>query len=1002
MHGLRVELAGRERECAELASGLERAALGQGSVIVLVGEAGIGKSSLAGWAVARATEMGMTTAQGGCSAAGMPPLWPMRRALADLMPDLPWRDDGTATTGSDRDLLTAAVIEGVAASARDRPLFVVLEDLHWADSGTLRMLRAMADAVPALPILLLLTARDEPGETSLEIRTELGQLPTHARRIVVVPLDEAGIAALAKSVLGSALSDADIHELRGRTGGNPFFVTEVLRLQASHGQQAALVVPPGVSEVIQRRVARVSQPCAALLAEAAVAAETCENFIEVDVLPPDAAATLREAVDARLVEEAPGSLRFRHSLIRQVITAELSAQERARLHALIAARLEGRSDALDSPARMAHHWARAEGEHAAERAASWSLLAGRAAVAEFGFEAAVEHFRRSLTWAGTNRIPVSIELGEALQLCGDMDDARRILLAAAEQAERAGRPIDLARAALALGGGLAGFEVPIHEEQQSALLERADELLPESAHTWRSAVRARLSLAGAGIMTPQARVAMAEDALILARTARDTVIESAVLAAYCDAVAGPDFVHARIEAATRMLSLTESRGTLHARATVLLANRLLLVAHLENGNIGAAEIQALAYERTAGHLGVPRYDWLPEIWRGMRALLDDDVEAALQRADAAEEIGRRANSFNAELMVFTLRMQAHLERGTPDQFADAVRTLLDRLGGFGMPAMYIAAPARLLLAAGDSGAARSVLRAFVSGGPEAMPKDAEWLEAHWAMVDIAIELGDRVAAERLFHALHPYADLWAVDGIGGAVFGCVAEQLSRVAGYLGRTETAAAHAARAREHYEAQGTPALLRRLTRAPRRGTGRARIHQEGTTWHLEWQGRHTNVPDAKGLHDLAILLTRPGQPIPALDLVANRGGPPREWAGGDLGPVLDDAARAAYRKRLRDLERALEDAETDGDAERAERIREERSVLARELSASLGLGGRPRIAGDPADRARKAITMRIRAAIRAIESQDPALARHLTNAIRTGRLCSYEPETPVDWKI
>lgn len=72
----------------------------------------------------------------------------------------------------------------------------------------------------------------------------------------------------------------------------------------------------------------------------------------------------------------------------------------------------------------------------------------------------------------------------------------------------------------------------------------------------------------------------------------------------------------------------------------------------------------------------------------------------------------------------------------------------------------------------------------------------------------------------------------------------------------------------------------------------------------------------------------------------------------------------------------------------------------MFADQLAAAIGLGGRPRIAGDPADRARKAVTMRIRAAVRAIEAQDAALARHLRNAVRTGRLCSYEPEAPVTW--
>jgi hypothetical protein len=114
-----------------------------------------------------------------------------------------------------------------------------------------------------------------------------------------------------------------------------------------------------------------------------------------------------------------------------------------------------------------------------------------------------------------------------------------------------------------------------------------------------------------------------------------------------------------------------------------------------------------------------------------------------------------------------------------------------------------------------------------------------------------------------------------------------------------------------------------------------------------------------------------------------------------------VLDDKARRAYRRRLDELERDLDEAETNADVARADRFRAEREMLVSELAAAVGLGGRARIGGDPADRARKAVTMRIRAAIRTIGGLDPALGRHLTNAVQTGRLCSYQPETPVHWK-
>jgi hypothetical protein len=169
------------------------------------------------------------------------------------------------------------------------------------------------------------------------------------------------------------------------------------------------------------------------------------------------------------------------------------------------------------------------------------------------------------------------------------------------------------------------------------------------------------------------------------------------------------------------------------------------------------------------------------------------------------------------------------------------------------------------------------------------------------------------------------------------------------------------------------------------------------DGSSWTLTFDGHTVHVPDAKGLHDVHQLLSRPGRPVPA---VALRGQPDPGATMGD--PVLDEQARSAYRRRLRELDDAVEDAESTGDGLRAERARAEREFLLDELAAATGLGGRSRRLGDDTDRARKAVTMRIRNAISRIGSAHPSLARHLTAAVRTGRVCSYDPEQPVVWTL
>jgi AAA ATPase domain len=1021
---VRPAVVGRDREQAELAAALSGARAGHGQAVLLLGEAGMGKSMLAGWLVSQAEQAGVRVAWGACSAAGMPPLWPWHRSLAAIGLELPWREDRATAAPAGREVMAAAVVEAVAAAAARQPLLIVLEDLHWSDPVSVLVARGAAEAAAALPLVLLLTCRDEQDEATQQVRDWLSGLPASVRRMLLPPLDEAAVAALVSSIAGPGLVGQDAAGLRARTGGNPFFVQEVARLAAARGPEATLMVPPGVREVLQRRLARLSQPCTSLLTAAAILAETAAEAIEDDLLcqlsgasEEAAARLLDEAAAGRLLDvdsAGPVRYRFRHALIREVLDHGLSGAQRGELHAAAGEALEEQVSPPAPAARLAYHWSRAAGPAAREKAAAWSLRAARDAVAGFGFEAAAEHYARALAGRPAEAIAVSVEYGEALQLCGDVAAAREVLLNAAREAAAAGRARDLARAALALGGGLAGFEVPLEDEQQADLLRQADATLPPGETALRAAVRGRLSLALAGSAPPEQRVALAQDAVRLARAAGDRQVESAVLAAYCDAIAGPDYVHERTEAATRMLNLASDppEASLQRQATVLLARRLLLLALLEQGDLTGAEQQAVAYERLARRLGIPRYGWLPEIWQAMRALLAGDPDGALEHAAAAEAIGLRARSFNARLMALTARMQAHLDRGTAAEYADDVRALMAEAGPE-IPAMYYAAPARFLLAAGDASMARTLLGAVLADPARGRPKDAEWLECHWAMADVAISLDDGAAAALLAAELAPYEELWAVDGLGGAVFGTIAEQLGKLADYLGRPAEAGRHLAVARERYEQAGTPALLARLDafaipRPEAQSAGAAaaadavgRLQRSGQVWLVEWRGRRSTVPDSKGIRDLAVLLAHPGQPVPALELVEAAGGPPAAAAGGSLGPVIDATARRAYQQRLADLEEELTEAEENADLGHVERLRAERSMLAAELAGALGLGGRARFAGDPAERARKAVTMRIRAAIGAVAEQDDALARHLRNAIRTGRLCSYQPEETVSWQ-
>lgn len=180
------------------------------------------------------------------------------------------------------------------------------------------------------------------------------------------------------------------------------------------------------------------------------------------------------------------------------------------------------------------------------------------------------------------------------------------------------------------------------------------------------------------------------------------------------------------------------------------------------------------------------------------------------------------------------------------------------------------------------------------------------------------------------------------------------------------------------------------------PGPGESGAVFERDGALWALTFEGQTARVADARGLPDLARLLARPGLEVHCLDL-ADRPAPAAAPAA-----VLDDRARREIEARARDLRAEIEEAEARRDTGRAERAREELEALVDALSGAFGLRGRARGLGSDVERARSAVTWRIRSAIRKIAAAHPRLGRHLENAVRTGTFCAYLPETPVRWRV
>ena len=185
-------------------------------------------------------------------------------------------------------------------------------------------------------------------------------------------------------------------------------------------------------------------------------------------------------------------------------------------------------------------------------------------------------------------------------------------------------------------------------------------------------------------------------------------------------------------------------------------------------------------------------------------------------------------------------------------------------------------------------------------------------------------------------------------------------------------------------------------RVTTSHASGQPAAEFRRDGSNWTLSFDGIGVQLSDAKGLHDLVALLARPHEEQHCLELA----GRPAELAGTD--EMLDARARREYRVRIQDLQQEIDEADRNHDAARGSRAREEMDALVEALSGALGLGGRSRALGSASERARSAVTWRIRSAIRKVAAVHPPLGRHLENSVRTGTYCAYTPERPVSWSL
>jgi hypothetical protein len=1013
-------LVGRDVQLELIGSQLAGLDESRGALVLLSGEPGIGKTRLAEETLGRARALGARTAwTTAWQGEGAPPLWPWAdilrqlvgsdHALADFSAESPG-ESAAAQFGQ-----AAAVAEVIRRIASRERLLVVMEDLQWADAASVRVLLFVASATRDVSCMLLATFRGEELD-----RQHVAELTRAGTSVAVPRLSPDAAGELLRASVGSGMSTSAVDAVVERSGGNPLFVWEFGQLMGSSGRLdvAPAAVPTAVAAVVERRLARLSEEVVAVLRAAAVAGKSfsADVVAAVSGFPADqVAADLETAVGAAIVVRIDhDAFAFSHDVVRDVVLDGLEPARRAALHeraaAVFAQRLPG-DPAFH--AAVADHLERAGPEHADAASVHWERAARRA-LDVVAYREAAGLFGRAARAASSHparRAALSVDEGDALLLAGDLDAARARFGTGADLARQVAAPHLFARAVLGIGAGPVAWEVPIASGDQARLVADALAALPDDAAELRSMLLARLSVTAATPATMELARQRAAEALDLAQEVGDQRLVAQALAAVNDAHGGPAYTTMRRDNADAIVELATATDD---RVLALLGHRFRIVADLELGDLASVDRTIAAFARLAGELRHPLVDWYVPLFRGMRALLAGDVETAARHQHDVAAAAEATGSPNAEMMAVTLLLGIEAATGRRPA-EDALQGLFDV-----DPAIWASYASGLATVAwlnGDAARARELLELHAADHFSRLGDDAEHLTTLTLFTRVAVGLGERAAAADLYELLRPYAGLWAVDGIAGCCWGPVELELARLAVALDRGVDALDHLATARRSIEAAAAP-LLRRDVEAlerrcapvhhavaatPERGPDQANVfRREGQFWTLSYRGRTVRMKDAKGLRDLAHLLARPGQDVHVLDLV-NPDGVERALprAAGDLGDLLDARARAEYRRRVAELDDEIAEAERDHDLGRAERAHAERDFIAAELSAALGLGGRPRRSGDPAERARKAVTGRIRLTIGRLGSEHPELARHLTNAVRTGTYCAYRPESAVDWE-
>ena len=807
--------------------------------MIVTGDAGIGKTRLLTEVADKAGAHGWTVLAGRCwEEGGAPAYWPwiqVVRAAGGDFEAIAAPSAGAAVEqtdpGSVRFALFDAVTRFLLDRADERPVLIVLEDLHAADEASLLLLRFLGEAVASAPIAVLCSYRDEEPRVR-ELAPLFAGLTRIGRRLSLRGLSQDEVKAYVARVVGEDVTPSLVTRLHSITGGNPFFLGELIRaVDADELAKWARAgnadptwrIPEEVRAVIRRRIDRLSPEASSVLQLAAVSGRELDLAV-LEAMSRLSPSRLIDAVGESLdsgvlVEDVDGQRQaFAHELVRETLYLDLSARRRAELHLQMGAVLEelGRGDPDRRMSEIAHHLALAAPLGDIPKAIAYLERAGDRAAMLLAYEEAARHYGRGLQLIGTDpessdrrRCDLLLRLGDAHWRAGDVASARSSFEDATVVARRLGEGELFARAALGYVTALGGFLLYARFEVGATgadLLTEALAALPEDDSSLRVILLSRLALELYSANEPiERRAAVSNEAVEVARRIDDQRALVTAFHARHWTLTVPDRVLERLEHTEEMLAAAEQAAD---REMEFLAHNARFHCFLELGDGQALDREIEAMAEIADLIRQPSYLWHTVCLRVVRAILDARYADAEELAATALQLGRlRQSEYPTYVFQYAQLFAIRWAQGR-------LRELWPSIRAHGELFPWIPRWRDALVAAelGDRPAARAEVERYARNGFADVPRDGLWLLHLCALAEACVLIDDKDRGKLLYEQLRPHGDRNAVS-YTQQPFGPVTLRLGMLASMAGQWENAERHFVAARERCEALGARGILPRV---------------------------------------------------------------------------------------------------------------------------------------------------------------------------------------------